>query len=330
MEIFINDEKTAFELENEETALDVLNAISDYALKSKPQQFLTKIKINDKEYSFANEESVKSIKIDKINKMEIETSDIYGITNLSIDQIDGFLKLLFDIFKNKTWDSSISKVSDSVNWMKNGINQIIRIFGSKGTQLENEESIFVSNCDKLHDVFINFSPEKIAEDDKMAVEVLNYIKEMKASLSKIREGLVKSYKLPDKEYILVSINNIINTIEEISPKLENIPVMFQTGEDREAMNIIQSLADILDDSISLFVVFKESLKLHMDKYTVKEVSFEEFFKIITEHLRELMEAIQNSDSIMIGDLLEYEFVPNLEEIKTILTKIRDEAFTKVN
>ena len=112
--------------------------------------------------------------------------------------------------------------------------------------------------------------------------------------------------------------------------METIPVLFQSGQDKETMNIIQNLTDILEKGISLFILFKEKFNLHMDKYTVKEVSFEEFFKTVTEHLKQLMEAMQNNDSVMIGDLLEYEFIPNFNEIKSILLKIEEEAFNKIN
>jgi predicted transcriptional regulator len=96
------------------------------------------------------------------------------------------------------------------------------------------------------------------------------------------------------------------------------------------MNVIQSLSVILEDSIEMFILFKETFKLHMDKFTVKEVSFEEFFKTITSKLKELIEAIERKDSVMISDLLEYEFIPNVEEILKIMNKIKTEAFEKVN
>jgi hypothetical protein len=153
---------------------------------------------------------------------------------------------------------------------------------------------------------------------------------MSEIINNIKNWLVKTYRLPDNKVIFKDIEGLISDIDTIIPKLENVPVLFQTGEDKEIMQIIQGLTDILEKSINLFVLFKESLKIHMDKYSVKEVSFEEFFKTITEHLKQLMNAIRSNDSVMVGDLLEYEFVPNLEEIKNILVKIKDEAFEKIN
>ncbi|MBN1682657.1 hypothetical protein JW865_03795, partial [Candidatus Bathyarchaeota archaeon] len=121
MEIYINEEKMNFELENENNAFDVVNAIMDFAASSTPQHFITKIIIDKNEYSLANEENMKNIKIDKIKKMMFETQDLYEVTNLSITQIENFIKLLNEIFKKNEWDISIEKINDSIDWMKKGV-----------------------------------------------------------------------------------------------------------------------------------------------------------------------------------------------------------------
>ena len=319
-----------FELENEKNSLDIVNAIIDFAAGSTPQHFITKIVIDGHEYSLANEEKMKKISIDSIKEMKFETQDLYEVTNLSISQIEDFLKLLTQIFNKNKWDISIKKVSDSINWMKKGIEQIINIFAPKNNFLKEQEKMFNDNCEKILSYIskIKSNSDSIGDDD--VKKSLNYIKEMGEIINNIKNWLIKTYRLPDNKVIFNDIEKLISDLENIIPKLENVPVLFQTGEDKEIMQIIQSLTDILEKSINLFVLFKESLKIHMDKYTVKEVSFEEFFKTITEHLKQLMDAMRNNDSVMVGDLLEYEFVPNLEEIKSILVKIKDEAFEKIN
>jgi hypothetical protein len=172
--------------------------------------------------------------------------------------------------------------------------------------------------------------KKFKNDTKIITEALSCINSMLFIMTKIKKWLVYSYKLPDREFVINNINKLISNIDNIMPKLENVPILFQTGEDKEAMLIIQALTEILEESIGLFVLFKESFKFHMDKYTVKEVHFEEFFQKMTELLKELMDSIQNNDSVVIGDLLEYEFLPNIQEIKNTLIKVKDEAFVKTN
>jgi hypothetical protein len=324
MELYINSEKMDFELENEKNSFDVVNSLSELFSKTEPKQFITKISIDEKEYSFADEEKLKSVNIDNVKKIEVEVNDLFGITTLSFEQIGGFLELLSEVFKNKKRDENSKNINEYVLWMKQGISQIIKLFYGKENQFKEEKS-FYENCDGLIKILSSGNSfESISEEAALVIEML------KGDLKDIKNMLIHNFKLPDRDYIIENINVVVKNIDEILPKLESIPILFQNGEDRESMNIIQNLTEILEKSINLFLLFKETFKLHMDKYTVKEVSFEEFFNIVTDHLKQLMDAIQNKDSVMIGDLLEYEFVPNLNEVKSILTKVYEEAFVKVN
>lgn len=331
MEIFINGEKIPFELENEKNALDIINAIAEYASKANPQQFITAIYINDIEQSYADEKKLKNFSLNKIEKIEIETKGIYGITILSINQIEKFTDILIDIINSKKWEISFSKILDSLKWMNDGIVQIITIFSSeKDKYLFGLGKEFSNHYNKIYNFFQTIKEESFPLAEDVKENALIEIKNIQSIINDIKQWLDETYKFFDRDLILDNINSLINSVDDILPKLANVPILFQTGEDQEAMNIIKNLANILENSIGLFAIFKEDSKLHLDKYTVKEVSFETFFKTMTEHLKDLMSAIENNDSIMIGDLLEYEFIPNIEEIKNIFTKIKEEAFEKAN
>jgi len=331
VEIFINGDKVPFELENEKNALDIINAIADYAGKANPQQFITALYINSIEYSFADEKSLREISLDNIEKLEVETRGIYGITMLSINQIEKFTDILITIINSDKWESSFSKVLDSLKWMNDGILQIIAIFSSsKEKYLLGLGKEFNDYYSKIYAFFKEIKQNSFPLEKTKREDILIEIQGIQGIISDVKKWLEDRYKFLDRDIILDNLNSLINTIDDIMPKLSNVPILFQTGEDQEVMNIIKNLANILENSIGLFAIFKEDSKLHLDKYTVKEVSFELFFKTMTEQLKELMTAIENNDSIMIGDLLEYEFLPNIEEIKNIFTKIKEEAFEKAN
>lgn len=335
MDIFINKEKAAFVLENEKNAYEVIMALSDFAIKQSPQQFISNIVIDGKECSFADEDRLKKLKVNEMNKVDIVTNDIYGITNLTLSQIEKFLILLKEIFNDKNCMEKLNEIKDSITWMKSGINKILQIFNiNNNEKLKQQELIFNKNCDELSKL-IEYDDKNSNKDNddlrnKFKEGTINYLNNLFLSLKKIKKWLVFTCNLPDKEFVLDSINRLLYDISKIIPSLSNMPLLFQTGEDNEAMNTIHSLSTILEDSIEMFILFKENFKLHLDKYTVKEVTFEEFFKTITLKLKELVDAIERSDTVMISDLLEYEFIPNIEEIQNIIIKIKTEVFEKIN
>ena len=82
MEVYVNNEVLPIELEGEKTAFEVIKGIVDFFAKEESPQFVTKILIDGTEYSYADDESLKSIAIDSINKIEFEFKDIIGNTEV--------------------------------------------------------------------------------------------------------------------------------------------------------------------------------------------------------------------------------------------------------
>jgi hypothetical protein len=330
MEIYINNEQIPFELENEENCLDVINAIEEFAQSSKPKQFITNIYINDEEVSFADEEGLRSRSLDQVERLEVSTADIQGITLLSIYQIEKFLGILAGIFADETWDDSLENLAESMSWMRDGVQQVVTIFGNGNDFLSREQMLFSTSFDHLEHRIIELTSGSVEYNQVIREECSRKTDKLIEIIAEIKDKISTIFTEPGNESMLQTINTLITDIDTLIPRLSNVPFLFQSGEDKESMAVIQDLTMLLENSIKIFSHFKDNFTINMDKETVKEVSFEEFFQTMTDHLKELMDSIENNDSVMIGDLLEYEFVPNLEEISKLLEKLKAEAYTRAN
>lgn len=328
MEIYINGENIPFELEDEKNAGDVVAGINEFASQSTPQLFITSIYIDNKEFSYADDEGLKAIPIEKIGILEVETADLKGITLISIDQIEKYLLFVEEVLDKSEWDSAFAKVHQSIDWMKDGVEQIIGIYASQHDSLGLMKTNFIVKYEDLYRFFAELTENSfpVNNENKELMKVV--IGEIKSILKQLQRIVAQTYIKPENDVILPNIEEVSRGIDEIIPSLSNIPVLFQTGEDQKAMEIIRALASIIEKSIGLFIVFKETLNLQLDNYVEEAESFEDFFNTLTELLKELMSSIENSDTVMIGDLVEYEFVPNLEEIKRILEKVKADAFVR--
>ena len=83
--------------------------------------------------------------------MEIDTSDVFGVTLLSLNQIKDFINLMHTIFSNKESNELLKNVDEYIVWMKKGISQLFNIFLNKKSSLDCEKD-FYDNCDKLIDI----------------------------------------------------------------------------------------------------------------------------------------------------------------------------------
>ena len=101
--------------------------------------------------------------------------------------------------------------------------------------------------------------------------------------------------------------------QELSEKLKEIPVLLQSGKDPEANHIISILANEIDHfchTATLSALFPETYQ----KLKVDGKALSEFFQDFAPILNDFKDALENKDTVTIGDLSEYEISPRLENI----------------
>ena len=126
------------------------------------------------------------------------------------------------------------------------------------------------------------------------------------------------------EFTIVTKNDIAESFVklstlfvDLSEKMEQVPMELQKGNNKEVSNSIKNLADSIDtfcNIATLASLFPDDFKTP----TVAGLNFEEFFKDFSPILKDFEEALSNNDSVMIGDLSEYEICPRLKSISEAL------------
>lgn len=116
-----------------------------------------------------------------------------------------------------------------------------------------------------------------------------------------------------EQSILDAFKQSASLADETVPILEQVPVMLQSGKDADAFKAIETLANIIDNfchTVTLSSLFPEKFgNLKIDGKTISEF-FEDFAPIFND----FNEALKNSDTVLIGDLSEYEICPRLKAL----------------
>jgi ribosome-associated toxin RatA of RatAB toxin-antitoxin module len=105
--------------------------------------------------------------------------------------------------------------------------------------------------------------------------------------------------------------NIEPVLNEICDKLIDIPLNIQTGKDLLAAQTIQLFSSVSEKIIRIFCQLNaQGYLLQAEKAKKIATDFSNFKNILTE----LLEAYEKHDTIIIGDLAEYEASPKLKEL----------------
>ncbi len=122
-----------------------------------------------------------------------------------------------------------------------------------------------------------------------------------------------------KSDILETYANINTECENLFEKLENVGVQLQNNSDAEASKTVAEFANFFDyfcRIMTLSTLFDFYENLSFDGLNPKE-----FLSDFSPILNDLKNALEDKDTVLIGDLCEYEILPRLKTIQNTLLQV---------
>lgn len=129
------------------------------------------------------------------------------------------------------------------------------------------------------------------------------------------------------EFSVVTIQSIKDAFaqlsilfDSLSERMESVPLDLQAGKNSDVSQSIKELADSIDQFChvaALASLFPQTFK----NTTIDNMNFKDFFSDFSPILLDFEQALQNNDTVLIGDLSEYEICPRLRSISEALKNI---------
>ncbi len=129
------------------------------------------------------------------------------------------------------------------------------------------------------------------------------------------------------EFSIVTVNDIkasfaklSELFNELASQMEGVPLALQSGKNLEVSESIKKLADSIDQFChiaTLASLFPETFT----NTSMNGLNFKDFFAEFSPILKDFEDALQNNDTVMLGDLSEYEICPRLKEISKALMQL---------
>jgi hypothetical protein len=121
-------------------------------------------------------------------------------------------------------------------------------------------------------------------------------------------------------------------IGEVSKRLEELPLDIQTGKDikaAETITLFSSLAEKIFRIIFLYRQYGINIETIMvpaaeANVNLKDYNLKDYIDEFNTALKELVSAYENNDTVLVGDLAEYELAPRLLCLSGILADFKVE------
>ena len=112
------------------------------------------------------------------------------------------------------------------------------------------------------------------------------------------------------------MKGLIQELSEYAEDFEQIPVYMQTGKDIQALNLLGSFSEKLNE-LYRSLLLSDVTELPIDMQ-IEGKSLHEHQKEITALLHDIVSSIEEKDIIQVGDLAEYELAPL---VKTLINGV---------
>jgi len=126
-------------------------------------------------------------------------------------------------------------------------------------------------------------------------------------VSSVIEERLREVKEPLQE-----LNNLKPLLDEICTKLVNLALDIQTGKDAQAVKTIQAFSGLSEKILR--TVRQLDIQGILSQDTGERESFSVIINEFGKLIKELLEAYEKHDTVLVGDLAEYEASPKLQEL----------------
>jgi len=128
------------------------------------------------------------------------------------------------------------------------------------------------------------------------------------------------FSIVTKNDIKASFQKLSELFFDLSSQMAEVPLALQSGKNLEVSESIKKLADSIDQFChiaTLASLFPDTFK----ETSINSMNFKDFFANFSPILKDFETALQNNDTVMLGDLSEYEICPRLQSISKALKEI---------
>lgn len=298
LQITINNEKIDFTLEKETNLFEVLESLRGW-LESEGF-VMTSARTDERDLDHLTEEDLKKMPLGPVGTLRIGAQSAIEREYRDLSAIDEFFRVLKAALSAGQPDT-VKQLMQEYHHLQGGLDGVLERNSIAA------DDITAATLDAI--VGESGLAESGVLEDERRERLFAFVEALRTAVgSRMRE-----IEDPGRE-LAVAADDLRRSIEQLS----DVSIMLQTGRDQEAMEAIVRFAELSGKIIRLYPLLRRVGGLDFNSVVVEGVSFPEFYADFNTILGELIDAFTAEDSVLIGDLLEYEIAPRLEKLRTYI------------
>jgi len=295
LKIYINQDEIDYQFEDETTLGDVYNSIEKWVAG---QAFsITEIFLDQDELYLTEKENWENKPFAGSKTLHFTALSLSELKAQNLQTILHYCQM----FQNALKEGNLSLLNELLK-------EYSYIEGSFEILLED-----FSHSIKDHMAQI-LSSNGFIPDSEKSEESVRTVLESFIMLEAVIQGRLDEISDP-----LKSGKECYNAIISLMPHMEEVSLLLQTGKDREAMDVIIRFSELFQKILRIFTYMPQEAKENHHE------DLKNYIKEMSGILKELTEAFASEDSVLMGDLMEYEIMPRMKSFPRFFDSINSQG-----
>ncbi|MDC7234057.1 MAG: hypothetical protein PQJ58_12560 [Spirochaetales bacterium] len=282
MKIYINQDEIEFTLEKENTLGDVFTSIENWLT---PQNYsITELFLDEEELYLTDRDKWENIPFRDKESLRFVALTLKELKEQNLTTLLKYCRMVQQSLKDGNLEL-LNELLGEYSYIEGSYNVLLEDFSN---------SIKDHMAALLKDNGFIPSGDRTEENVKTVLEAF-------MMLEAVIQGRLEEVTQPER-----SGAECYEAIVSLMPQMENVSLLLQTGKDREAMDVIIRFTELFQKLLRVFTYLPAETQEdhHQD--------LKEYIKDMSGILKELTEAFTSEDSVLMGDLMEYEILPRMK------------------
>lgn len=306
MEVLVNEEQIDVELENENTLGEVVHELSNWLQGM--NLYITDLAVDRASHHLDEEGAWADRSISEVGQIEIVALPPWEVRLNGLRVLHNYVDALADAVSRESWEESREILNEYPYIRQHMQEVIVDVFGRSG------DTALDRATEKLDRVQKGENPSRHPEAEEEVVESPAH--DVSVSLRQVSTVLatrIRELATPFQE-----AGRTEQALRTLMAELEEVSILLQTGEEQKAMTLIVSFSELVERLLRVLGAIEQRygeglVQPHSDEQPLREKTDE-----LKATLEELVGAFSDRDTVLIGDLLEYDLLPRVEEILALV------------